>query len=224
MAELVDALGLGSSGFIRGGSSPLIDIQDTMDFILEDKIRDISLCDRLIDFFHNSDFSKIRRGPGMTTTGVDLDTKQSTDLTVYPFEKHLAPLVSEYLEHLFVVGKKYKQKYPVCDMYGPWGVAECINIQWYKPGEGFHKWHCERCNAMHPYNNRHLVWMTYLNDIEEGGGTDFLHQKYTVEPKKGKTVIWPGDWTYTHKGQVAPNEDKYIITGWFDYLDDTEPV
>ena len=33
-----------------------------------------------------------------------------------------------------------------------------------------------------------------------------------------------GDWTYTHKGQVAPNEDKYIITGWFDYLDDTEPV
>ena len=74
------------------------------------------------------------------------------------------------------------------------------------------------------YNNRHLVWMTYLNDIEEGGGTDFLHQDYTVKPKKGKTVIWPSDWTYTHKGQVAPNEDKYIITGWFDYLDETPPV
>jgi|OM-RGC.v1.012827522 prolyl 4-hydroxylase len=223
VAELVDALGLGSSGFIRGGSSPLIDIQDIMDFILEAKIKDVSVCDRLIDFFQNSDFSINRRNPGETTTGVT-DAKKSTDLTIYPFEKHLAPPVEEYLEHLFDVGKKYIDKYPTCNVYSPWGVAESVNIQWYKPGEGFYKWHTERCNAMHPHNNRHLVWMTYLNDIEEGGGTDFMHQNYTVKPKKGKTVIWPSDWTYTHKGQVAPNEDKYIITGWFSYLDETERV
>ena len=32
------------------------------------------------------------------------------------------------------------------------------------------------------------------------------------------TVIWPVDWTYTHRGIVSPTETKYIATGWFNYL------
>ena len=194
-----------------------------MDFILETEIRDTSICDKLIDWFQNSNFSITRRLPGETITGVS-DSKKSTDLTIHPFEKHYAPLIDEYLKQLFVIGQEYIDKYPACNAYSPWGIIESINIQWYKPGEGFYKWHTERCNSMHPCNSRHLVWMTYLNDINEGGGTDFMHQNYTVKPKKGKTVIWPSDWTYTHKGQIAPNEHKYIITGWFNYLDDTELI
>jgi hypothetical protein len=50
------------------------------------------------------------------------------------------------------------------------------------------------------------------------GGTEFYHQKLTVEAQKGKTLMWPADWTFTHRGVVSNTSDKYIITGWFSYF------
>ena len=49
------------------------------------------------------------------------------------------------------------------------------------------------------------------------GGTEFYYQNMTIQPKKGLTVIWPADWTHTHRGIVSPTQEKYIITGWFSY-------
>jgi hypothetical protein len=64
--------------------------------------------------------------------------------------------------------------------------------------------------------------MTYLNDVPRGGETEFLYQGIKVEPKKGLTLIWPADWTHTHRGLPAPT-DKYIITGWLNFFpEDTE--
>ena len=33
------------------------------------------------------------------------------------------------------------------------------------------------------------------------------------------TLIWPVDWTYLHKGCAAPNEEKFIITGWYNFFE-----
>ena len=40
--------------------------------------------------------------------------------------------------------------------------------------------------------NRHrvLAWMVYLNDVEEGGETEFLYQKLRIKPKKNTLLIW----------------------------------
>src|SRR3712207_7724433 len=51
-----------------------------------------------------------------------------------------------------------------------------------------------------------------LNDVKDGGGTHFVYQKHTFEAKKGRTLIWPPDFTHTHAGVVSPTEHKYIIT------------
>ncbi len=64
--------------------------------------------------------------------------------------------------------------------------------------------------------------MTYLNDVEDGGGTEFYHQNLIVKPRKGKTLIWPADWTHTHRGVTSPTQEKYVITGWFNYQTDVE--
>ena len=64
---------------------------------------------------------------------------------------------------------------------------------------------------------QHLVFMTYLNDVKKGGETEWYYQKLKVKPKKGLTVIWGADWTFVHKGHTTFNEDKYIITGWFEF-------
>ena len=63
-----------------------------------------------------------------------------------------------------------------------------------------------------------MVFMTYLNDVTDGGGTEFYYQNKITEARKGKTLIWPADWTHTHRGVVSPTQDKYIITGWLNYV------
>ena len=50
------------------------------------------------------------------------------------------------------------------------------------------------------------------------GETEFLHQKIKAKPRKGLTLIWPADWTHVHRGIVSASEEKYIITGWFDFV------
>jgi hypothetical protein len=41
--------------------------------------------------------------------------------------------------------------------------------------------------------------MTYLNAVEDGGGTEFFHQNLVVQPRKGLTLVWPADWTFMHR-------------------------
>ena len=44
-----------------------------------------------------------------------------------------------------------------------------------------------------------LVFMTYLNTVTDLGGTAFKYQNLEVQAEKGLTLIWPSDWTHTHK-------------------------
>ena len=57
--------------------------------------------------------------------------------------------------------------------------------------------------------------MTYLNDVNKGGETEFVYQKLKVKPEIGLTLIWGSDWTFTHRGIASPKETKYITTGWY---------
>ena len=61
--------------------------------------------------------------------------------------------------------------------------------------------------------------MTYLNNVPDGG-TEFLYQKITTPAKKGLTLIWPSDWTHTHRGQISNEHEKYIATGWYSLTDE----
>ena len=60
---------------------------------------------------------------------------------------------------------------------------------------------------------RHLTFLWYLNDVEEGGETEFWGQ-YGIKPEAGKLILFPASWTFPHKANVPISSDKYIITGW----------
>ncbi len=77
---------------------------------------------------------------------------------------------------------------------------------------GFKKWHSERSNFQN--QSRQLVFMTYLNSLSEGGETEFFYQKVKIKPTKGLTLLWPSDFTHTHRGVPATNDTKIIATGW----------
>jgi hypothetical protein len=87
-------------------------------------------------------------------------------------------------------------------------------IQYYPPNGGFKVWHFEN---QHPsVITRTLVYMLYLNDIENGG-TEWLYQNIKLNAVKGDLVIWPAGFTHKHRG-VVTNKEKYIATGWFENI------
>ena len=98
------------------------------------------------------------------------------------------------------------------------------NLQKYKKASGgYHHWHSEHYPSPHDAGNaslhRVLLWMYYLNDVEEGGGTSFYYQDKTVLPREGKLVIAPAGFTHTHRGNVPISKDKYILTSWIMFKD-----
>ena len=175
------------------------------------------VCDRLIDYFHRPDTRKV---PGhMVYQGkprFNTELKSSTDHWIEA-NSDIDPCIDEYFDELTVCTDLYIDEFPYCAEYGEWSVCEGANIQWYKPNEGYFQWHTERVDGEYPTASRHLVWMTYLNTVDDAGETEFYHQNLKIKPKKGKTVIWPADWTYTHRGITSPTQDKYIITGWYNF-------
>lgn len=92
-----------------------------------------------------------------------------------------------------------------------------LNVQKYlRASGGYHHWHSEvypqnaSCETLH----RALLFQFYLNDVAEGGETEFYYQKRKVEARQGRLIIAPAGFTHTHKGHVATSGDKYIATSW----------
>ena len=99
------------------------------------------------------------------------------------------------------------------DAYGvPFHFTD-LKIQKTLPTEGYHVWHIEHGKGS---NNeaRAFVFSIYLNDVEEGGETEFLHFSKRVKPKTGRIVIWPAAFPYVHRGNSPLLGEKYIVTSW----------
>jgi hypothetical protein len=141
---------------------------------------------------------------------VNKDIKDSEDLSLWSEDFYL---ISPYTDLLIEYVNQYVNKYieGVDDMgVGFYGIKQ-LNIQHYKPGGGFKTWHYERTTIKNA--NRFLVFMTYLTDTPNAG-TEFLYQNKRFECKKGKTLIWPSDFTHSHRGQISQEHEKMIATGW----------
>jgi len=171
---------------------------------------DTSICDRLIQY--HSINPKL---PGALNQGSTMikSVKDSIDCKIQHKD-----IETEYKLWMGKSMSLYVEKYPYSNNYAPWMPVEPINIQYYKPGAAFFAWHTERTGVAMPIAGRHLVFMTYLNDVTEGGETEWFHQKIKVKPERGLTIIWPADWTFTHRGCVSMTQEKYIVTGWSNYI------
>lgn len=112
---------------------------------------------------------------------------------------------------------KYCEKYNVLQSM-PLG-SYILKMQKTEPSGGYHVWHHE-C-ALYDQTHRVLVWTIYLNDIKEGGETEFLYQGMRLKPKQGTVSIFPAHFTHTHRGNPPLKENKYILTGWYVLMGDS---
>ena len=176
------------------------------DFIWEGEI-DLQICDDIYNFYDNCTYlhKKVYQDGSYG--------KDSTELNCHMMLAKNEPVLENYLRALMECIDQYIRVYPQVG-HIDCQVAPLFNIQKYKPKEGYHVWHFER-GVQRENRERFLVWMTYLSDNPDGG-TEWLYQDKYVAAKKGKTVIWPAEWTHTHRGVVDENLEKTIITGWVD--------
>lgn len=174
-------------------------------FIRSYNLKNINLCDEFIEYHKNN---KEYKGEGYTYHGVDKKIKNSIDVSFFNGSRKL--FIQEYFIEISEFLTDYMNYF---NIGGFLQTEQGTNIQYYPPKEGgFFKYHCERGSTEDM--SRQVVFMTYLNDIEEGGETEFLFQKVKVKPKKGLTLLWPSDFTHKHRG-LPCNFEKWIVTGWF---------
>lgn len=181
-------------------------------FIFQDYLDDLSICDELLDYYEQCPDKK----KGMCNYTVNENIKKSTDVWVGDFTN---PVINKYLNSLQIICNKYIDKYKWVNEYSAWGIVHSFNIQRYKPNEGFFEWHTERSRATQDNATRHMVFMTYLNDVTDQGETEFYYQKLKIQPRKGLTVLWPADWTFTHRGITSPSQEKTVVTGWYNFFE-----
>ena len=110
--------------------------------------------------------------------------------------------------------KNYIQTTGAKDAYGgqPYHYT-VLKIQKTLPTEGYHVWHVEHGDETDTAL-RAFVFSIYLNDVDEGGETEFLHFSRRIKPKTGRIVIWPASFPYLHRGNPPLSGDKYILTSW----------
>jgi hypothetical protein len=174
-------------------------------------LEDISICDRLIQYYESLPERQVKGKLGLAC--VNEEQKKCKEI----FFTHEEELIYEYIFSLQKVCEEYIKKYRFSAAGAGWSIIEKVKIQKYDPGDGYYTWHWERSAPKFPEVYRHLVFMTYLNDVNDEGETEFFYQKLKVRPQKGLTLIWPADWTHTHRGVASMSQTKYIITGWYNY-------
>jgi uncharacterized protein YjiS (DUF1127 family) len=111
---------------------------------------------------------------------------------------------------------EYSKKYSVLNDMNKHAIID-IKIQRTDIGQGYHVWHCE--NEGLSSKSRLLAFMIYLNDVDEGGETEFLYQHKRIKAEEGKLLIWPAQFTHTHRGNMPISNTKYVLTGWIEYIE-----
>lgn len=97
------------------------------------------------------------------------------------------PAVQQFVNLAWISYEEYAKKYGVLTSLASHRFYDSVKIQKTKPSEGYHVWHCEHDERKN--GSRLLLVMVYLNDVEEGGETEFLYQSRRVKPKQGLSLI-----------------------------------
>ena len=172
------------------------------------------ICDDIINFFEKN---KKLQHQGTTGKGINIQHKKTTDITINPnnLMDNNYKIFKDYFEELQKCYLDYKDQWPFLKEFLNSVNIGSFNVQKYLTGDHFSNLHSERTtlSTLH----RVFAFMTYLNDVDDGGTTDFEFYKLKIKPEKGKTLIWPAEWTHAHKGSVLKSGSKYIVTGWIHF-------
>lgn len=102
----------------------------------------------------------------------------------------------------------------------PNGQPLCVkdySIRIYHKGVGCFKEHADQ--AAGGTVTRVFGIILFLNDVEEGGETEFMYLGIKVKPVKGRLLIFPCNYLFPHSGNIPISGDKFIITSFINFVD-----
>lgn len=168
-------------------------------------------CDFLIRIFHKyeSEFGH----EGVTQRGEDKNTKNTRDLAINRNHNKYLKWINIILRNkLWNSLNHYTRKYS--NLSNLLQSDSGFQMQHYKKNTIGYIPHSDSSGDFSMSSNRTLVFMWYLNDVDSGGETNFLHFNKYVKPKAGTLVLFPPYWTHQHQAMPPLSNDKYIITNW----------
>ena len=178
-----------------------------------------SSCQELIDFFEKSDelgltYSRQQAGPFEQTPKVLVNDDQLF-LPSTCLELINSDVIKDFLATFWDEAyKKYVAEYDIIQKFDRHNIYS-FKMQRTQIGGGFHYWHAEQTCRIS--SDRLLAFTCYLNDVEEGGETEFLYYPKRVKATQGTFLIFPGSFTHTHRGNPPISNTKYIVTGWLQF-------
>ena len=183
-------------------------------FIGSWNIKNDNLCKEIIRFF---DENKGLQKKGTTASGTNYGYKMTTDISISPNElkNDKYKCFNSYIDELYKCFIDYQLQWPFLKSMVKNVDIGSFNVQKYSKGDHFSQIHTERASLKS--SNRLFAWMTYLDNVEDCGTTNFLHYGIKIKPEIGKTLIWPAEWTHAHSGEILGSGEKHIITGWMNF-------
>lgn len=163
------------------------------------------LCGKLIDSFNSLSRFQLRNGrgvrPGLEESAwTELDVTRLSDA---PFLAFFRARVSAELQRY---NAEVKLPVPVPDS----PLLSPLILKRYRAGsQDQFQTHFDAINEV---CDRYLVFLWYLNDVEEGGHTWFPGMDMGVAPRTGRLLMFPPYWMYAHQGRPSPLQDKYILS------------
>jgi len=196
-------------------------------FIYQEESLSNELCDRIISLFESQKEFQNAGVVGSDTTDtkyiIDKTIKKTIDLEI-PSDANESSIwfdiKNSLIEEIQTNLSKYYERFMKLSFVDLIHKNKSINnflIQKYKKNEGIFKYHSDYCVDFINRKTRIINFIWYLNDVEEGGETEFLGY-YKIKPKKGNIILFPSEWFMPHCGKCPITNDKYIITGWI-YID-----
>ena len=179
-------------------------------FEVKDALPDF-LCDDMVARFEANETDQYAGRVGSAMNSND-SLKKTTDI-IASGKQHWKDVDNNLFRSLAVSLKEFKDIYPY---FGDMSRFKDMgyNLQRYQEGEYYH-WHVDADNDV--LAPRQLVALWYLNDVEEGGETEFLFQDASVTPERGKLILFPPFWTHEHRAAVVTKGVKYIATTWINF-------
>jgi hypothetical protein len=67
-------------------------------------------------------------------------------------------------------------------------------------------------DALDIKSQRYLVFLWYLNDVAEGGETEFPDLGIKIQARAGRLLMFPPYWMFQHAGLPPRSNDKYMVS------------
>jgi hypothetical protein len=166
------------------------------------------LCEQLISLFENNPELHQR-----------FDLNKTPNFTQLNFTQHSSidtALHNKVVDHLIAAVQVYRKNVPETFFWKPGFSFEQVRIKKYlNDGNDLFDTHVDASSS--ETMKRFFAFFWYLNDVDEGGETEFLNLDLKVKPKAGRLVMFPPMWMYPHKGHPPISNNKYLLSTYLHF-------